>query len=298
MKKTLFLTAFLLCSVTATFATIITVRVSNYKFSPSTVNAKLGDSILFKWQNGIHTTTSLSVPTGAASWNKPMDSAHKKFGYILKKTGTYSYDCTIHSAVMKGTINVTAALSSGFSDFSVALSQDAKALLNWKVKSESDIAYYSVQRSTDGDNFKEIASIKPTGNSSNVQFHSYTDNTAENSSKYVYYQVQIVDKSGNKQLSGIKMFTQKLASSKLITSISPNPISTTGHLMVQFNADKQGKMLMQLYSESGRFIKQAEMTADKGVNNGHFHLGDIMPGTYYVTCTLGTIIEKHIIIVK
>ena len=85
---------------------------------------------------------------------------------------------------------------------------------------------------------------------------------------------------------------------QLKNRLSPNPISSPGHLMVQFNADKEGKMLMQLYSESGMFIKQAEMTADKGLNNGHFHLGDIMPGTYYVICTMGTVTEKHIIIVK
>ena len=56
-------------------------------------------------------------------------------------------------------------------------------------------------------------------------------------------------------------------------------------------------MLVQLYNQNGSFIK-AEMTAAKGLNNGHFHLGDMTPGTYYIVCTLSAIKEKLTIIMK
>ena len=114
--------------------------------------------------------------------------------------------------------------------------------------------------------------------------------------KYVYYQLQLVDKKGNSELSDIKMLTNPMQSPKLITGISPNPISSPGHLMLQFNADEDGKMLVQLYNSNGELIKQAEMSAVKGVNNGHFHLGDLDPGSYYLVCTLGDIKEKHAIL--
>ena len=114
----------------------------------------------------------------------------------------------------------------------------------------------------------------------------------------MYYQLQLVDKNGNSELSDIRMLTNPLQSSKLITSISPNPISSPGHLMLQFNADKDGKMLVQLYNSNSDLVKQTEMTAVKGVNNGHFHLGDLTPGTYYIVSTLGDVKEKHMIIVK
>jgi hypothetical protein len=122
--------------------------------------------------------------------------------------------------------------------------------------------------------------------------YKYTDQT-NLTDKFVYYQVQLVDKKGNTQLSDIKMLTNPVQTSKLITSISPNPVSSPGHLMLQFNADREGKMLVQLYNSSGELIKQTEMAAVKGVNNGHFHLGDLKSGSYYIVCTLGGVHEKH-----
>ncbi len=57
-------------------------------------------------------------------------------------------------------------------------------------------------------------------------------------------------------------------------------------------------MLVQLYNQNGSFIKRVEMSASKGLNNGHLHLEDMTPGTYYIVCALGTIKGKHTIIMK
>jgi len=200
---------------------------------------------------------------------------------------------------MTGVIRVSASAIAALTDLNVDLSQDEKAVINWKITNEKDISYYSVQRSTDGENFTEVTKINPSG--SEITTHAYRaiDNTISDN-KYVYYQLEIVDKSGNTQLSEIKMFTRPTRTVKLITSLSPNPISTAGHLMMQFNADKEGTMVVQLYNQNGGLIKQQEMTAVKGLNNGHFHLGDLnlAPGSYYIICTLGNVQEKHAIMIK
>jgi plastocyanin len=292
MKKIVLL-SFLISSFTATFAKIITVQVVNFQFMPSTVNAKVGDTIRWVWKQGTHTTTSLTIPAGALAWNKPIDINHRVFRYKLTKAGTYKYRCNIHASIMKGTINVTARLAADLNSFSVADDEEAKALLNWKTGSSKDLAYFSVQRSTDGENFKEIGRLSPN----QLSQYKFTDND-NISGKYVYYQVDMIDTRGYHQLSEIQMFTRKSKAAKLITSFSPNPISRPGHLMLQFNADNDGKMLVQLYNQAGVFLTQTEMTATKGLNNGHFHLGDLAPGTYYIVCTLGTLKEKHTIIVR
>jgi len=193
---------------------------------------------------------------------------------------------------MKGTINVSAALAGGLNSFAIS-DDNAQALLSWKTVSSKDVAYFSVQKSNDGDKFTEITRVKPSGNT-----YSVTDKNAS-AGKYVYYQVEMVDAKGNRELSPIEMYVNNhVAAPKLVTSISPNPISKPGHLMLQFNADKDGAMLVKLYSQNGTFIKQAEMTAVKGLNNGHFHMGDLTPGAYYIVCTLGNTTEKHTVIMK
>jgi len=291
MKKFI-LSVFFISVFTAAFAAKkIKIKVSGTSFQPKTVNAMVGDTILWVWVSGNHTTTSTSVPTGAKTWNSPITTTTKKFKYILKVAGTYKYQCNIHVQFgMVGTLNVTKALAADLTSFAVD-DASTNAILNWKTESSKDISYFSVQRSIDGDNFTEVARVQPEISNQ----YKFTDKN-NSSSKYVYYQVQMVDAKGNSQLSEIKMFQQKTAANKLITSISPNPVSN--HIMLQFNADKEGSMLVQLYNQSGTFITQTKMDAFKGLNNGHFHLGDLTPGAYYIVCTLGRTTEKHTIIVK
>ncbi|MEP6846513.1 MAG: plastocyanin/azurin family copper-binding protein, partial [Panacibacter sp.] len=281
MKKFTLVTALIICSFSIASATTIIVRVSDFQFKAKTVNAKVGDTIKWVWKGGIHTTTSVSIPAGAVAWNRPMDSAHKTFKYILRVAGTYQYQCTFHAPFMVGTLNVTTPLAAGLNGFAVN-GDNLKAILNWKTITSKEVAYFSVERSTDGDNFREIKRVLPSiGN-----VYSFVDNEA--TGKYVYYQLKMVDTRGITEFTDIKMNTRDVTFDKLVTSLSPNPISSPGHLMLQFNSDIEGSMRVQLFAQNGRLIKEANMWASKGVNNGHFHMGDLPSGTYYILCSLGT----------
>jgi plastocyanin len=103
----------LLLSVMAIFvftmagATTHTIQVANFSFTPNTLNAVVGDTVIWQWVSGTHTTTSLTVPSGAATWNAPMSSGSPTFQYVISTAGTYTYDCSIHPSVMTGTITVT-----------------------------------------------------------------------------------------------------------------------------------------------------------------------------------------------
>lgn len=297
MKRLLLFTVITLCCVSATFATIHKIKVADFQFSKKRVNALVGDTIKWIWQSGSHTTTSIQVPPGAVTWDALMNVNSKVFLYKVKKTGTYKYMCRFHSAVMMGVIKVSTPLAAGLKDFSVDASENAIAAINWKTGNDKDIAYYSVQRSTDGENFTEIARVKPAAAAAVQQSYHYNDNSACKGS-YAYYTVQMVDKKGNNQLSEIKMIATQNKSLKLVTSLSPNPISKPGHLMLQFNAGAEGKMQAVLYDAAGKAVKQTEFYATKGLNNGHFHLGELTPGSYYLVCTLGKLKEKHIIVMK
>jgi len=107
MKKMLLVAAFLIGSMSATFAATHHVLVSDFQFTPSAINAVVGDVIVWRWQNGMHTTTSTSVPTGARPWDAPMNSTSQRFRYRLRVAGTYQYHCSIHP-IMQGTITVSA----------------------------------------------------------------------------------------------------------------------------------------------------------------------------------------------
>ena len=294
MKKHVLLAVLLMACLSAAHATVYTVQVSNFQFTPATVNAVVGDSITWSWVVGSHTTTcdpatqtGTSLPAGAATWNSPMNSTTNLFTYQLAVAGIYNYICIPHAAFgMIGVINVSSVLPVVLLTFTATVTPNNKALLKWTIASEQNVSYYSIQKSMDGKTFTEAGRITAGGNSSVQKMYTYTDNTTAND-RYIYYSLQIVDKDGKKQLSPITLYKNENIKSGIIVSISPNPINSPGHLMLQFNADKPGTMLVQLFDMAGKLIKQTNMMAVEGINNGHFHLGELPAGTYLVVFSLG-----------
>jgi plastocyanin len=103
------LSAVLINSVT--FATTHVVSVSSFMFSPNTLSVSVGDTVKWQWVDGTHTTTSLTIPAGASSWDSPMTNANQTFSYRVAIAGTYNYQCTPHAGIMTGSF--TASSSSG-----------------------------------------------------------------------------------------------------------------------------------------------------------------------------------------
>ncbi len=297
MKK-IFSTLFIcLCIFINANAKIFTVSVSNFQFSPSTVNANVGDTIKWVWVNGFHTTTSRNIPAGASSWDAPIQGAGQTFSYKLTVTGTYNYWCAIHTTEMEATLKVGGSLAVTFNDFNISSTIENNVLLKWQTLSETNTSYYSVRRSYDAKDFAEIAKVTAAGNSSGIKSYQYTDALYNKSVKYIYYCIAVINKDGSTQLSDIKMFQNNFVASKLITSLSPNPV-TNGHLMLQFNADRAGEMSVKVFDVSGKLILATQMSAIPGLNNGHLHLMDVASGSYKIIFELNGIKETHTIFMQ
>ncbi len=114
MKKILFTLLFTIVIAANSFATIRTVTVSSNMFTPSNLNAFVGDTIKFQWSDGFHTTTcdgtnGTTRPAGAAAWNANMTSGSPTFLYRITTAGSYHYVCLPHAPGMAG--NITATVS-------------------------------------------------------------------------------------------------------------------------------------------------------------------------------------------
>src|SRR5664279_4169314 len=107
------------------------VDVENFQFSPSSFNVVVGDVIHFEWVNGGHTTSSSSVPMGAATWDANINSFTPTFDYTVTVPGTYNFFCKIHGAlVMSGTFVATGVMPVTLSAFNIS-TQNNKPLLSW-----------------------------------------------------------------------------------------------------------------------------------------------------------------------
>ncbi len=113
MKKITFLfsalVAIMLISNSAN-ATKWIITVQNFSFSPNNLPGVIvGDTVRWNWINGSHTTTSTTIPGGAASWDHPLNSSSTFFEYHVTVAGNYNYKCTPHQSMgMVGSFTATA----------------------------------------------------------------------------------------------------------------------------------------------------------------------------------------------
>jgi plastocyanin len=100
MKKLILTLAIFLFLTPVIFARIITIEAGpngSRTFVPNSVtDAHVGDTIKWVWISGIHTTTSVTIPSGALAWDAPLTSSDPTFFYKITVPGTYNYKCTPH----------------------------------------------------------------------------------------------------------------------------------------------------------------------------------------------------------
>jgi len=89
-------------------AKINEVQVLSNSFSPASMNVSVGDTVRWTIVSGFHTTTSTSVPAGAATWDQPISPFSPTYEYIVTKAGTYNYQCTPHG--FTGAFNASAPI--------------------------------------------------------------------------------------------------------------------------------------------------------------------------------------------
>lgn len=98
MKKIILPTLFMILSLVisipamATVVTITSVSTPSEGFSPNSFTISCGDTVAWVNGNGIHTTASTSVPSGASTWTSG-DLNSTPYYYIPTVAGTYNYTC-------------------------------------------------------------------------------------------------------------------------------------------------------------------------------------------------------------
>ncbi len=302
MKKihTLFIVLFL--GISRLYAATITVQVSDQGFKPTNFTANVGDVIKFQWTGPLenHTTTSVTIPSGAASWDAFSGPGSPTFLYPVTKPGNYFYKCTPHAFFQNGVLvgmvaNFTVnpvVLPVKLTSFDVSLSNEGTKV-KWKTTFEKNVDYFTIIRSNSASNFKEIARIKAAGNSSEEQTYNFTDYNLPND-PFLYYALVTVDLDGTTQYSDTKVLKNQLkASAKLITSISPNPLNKGDHLMISYSAMVDGKLNVKLQNMNGKLVFEDQLTASIGMNNSHLMLPDLESGIYIATFSLGDVKEVY-----
>jgi uncharacterized repeat protein (TIGR01451 family) len=163
-------------------------------------------------------------------------------------------------------------------DFNVAFKNNL-VTLNWVTRQEINNKEFRIERSVDGVNFEQIATVTGAVNSSVTKTYSYDDYQFPHVSRVFYRLVQI-DLDGSKQSSTIKWVYLKDFNSKSldIYAISPQPVTNWANLSII--APAAGNYLFTLLNSMGQLINQKQIFLQKGHNSTPYDCTGLPSGYY------------------
>ncbi|MBK6397977.1 MAG: T9SS type A sorting domain-containing protein [Bacteroidetes bacterium] len=165
MKKITILLLFVLMSMSKiSQSAVIPVSVENIVFNPANIIVNVGDTIMWVWSAGFHTTTSTAIPVGATPWDAPIDASNPMFMYQVTVEGEYDFICSIHSS-MGMVAHITVLGTSGLP----SVSATQFSIVNNLVERDLAVKFHSGKnwqvelRSLTGAMVKEFSLVTETG---------------------------------------------------------------------------------------------------------------------------------------
>jgi hypothetical protein len=160
-----------------------------------------------------------------------------------------------------------------------------KALLNWSTSSELNANHFVLQRSTDGENYDDMAIIfAREGNSNSLRQYNYSDPIASVNSSLVYYRLKVVDMNGNFEYADFELIKLPKQSKQSNILAYPNP--SQSELRITIPDSWQGKSVSyHVYNVHGSLLKQK--ICDNAGQMELLNIADLPVGIYIVKAVNG-----------
>jgi hypothetical protein len=275
------------CSSTAT-GTCTTPATPS--FNSATKNISTGQTVSYTISNAdsgrLYTIVDASNPSisygvskiaAGTSVTLPSSTFTSAGTYNVKMMGlsTESSTCNCNSVSASIVVSAT-ALPLTLLSFTGTYEGTA-ARLGWTTANEILIDHFTIERSTDGRDFKAIDKVMAAGAGNGTHAYSYTDGVAPDKA---YYRLAIIQQDGSLQYSNTIALSRN-GSLVNTATIMPNPFGN--ELMVAVSLDQEASIDIRITDMFGNMVKSGSYNAQKGLNNVKVSsLDALKPGLYLV----------------
>jgi hypothetical protein len=142
--------------------------------------------------------------------------------------------------------------------------------VTWATAQEINTSHFSLERSTDGRNFAEIAKVTANGNSNVLLNYNYTDNSPVRGINY--YRLRVVDRDNSGKYSQVRSVRNEGLAD---VAIYPNPVNDV--MTVSITADK---------AERGKIIYTRTLNIAQGDNKLPVNVSNMASGAYIIKVQL------------
>lgn len=157
-------------------------------------------------------------------------------------------------------------------------------LLYWVTETEINNAGFGVERSTDGENFKEIAWVDGALNSSARLDYTYRDMSPLTGASY--YRLAMEDTGGRVEHSDVEVVKRNDGTGFGIISIGPNPSANLLNVSI-LNEEELGDVEYMIYDLMGRKVRHGKQQLTLGINNFSVEAAMMGTGMYLFTAAKG-----------
>jgi hypothetical protein len=154
-------------------------------------------------------------------------------------------------------------------------------LLNWHVAQISNHSYFSIERSTDGINFSEIARNTNYINGPGEITLTYTDNSVPQGDKKIFYRVKQCDQDGRCRYSVIRSVDFESKDQNI--TLYPQPVY--GKLNIIYKSKDEGTATIAINDIHGKKILVQTQYLFSGSQTLEVNTGKLVPGSYFITIT-------------
>lgn len=166
-------------------------------------------------------------------------------------------------------------------------------LLQWQTAQELNSSHFNIQRSSDGQAFKTIATVKATGNSNTVITYHHLDNSSQAAtSATVYYRIATADMDGTLRYSNIATIKNTLQSS--LFAVWPNPAGAVINLQSKTTV---AAATLTITDVAGRPVYQASHHLP-ALTGTPVYVAALRPGMYVLTIRAKGINESITVVKK
>lgn len=158
--------------------------------------------------------------------------------------------------------------------------------LEWITQTEQNSAFFRIQRSFDGQTWKNVAQLEAAGNSIAQQSYQWEDNNVGTRmpGSYAYYRLKQVDTDGSSGYSEVRVLERR-GSQQPSLSLRPNPAEDI--VQIQGNLSNEGPLQIRLLDLNGQVHR--ELVLENGLQPGfQLNVQDLPAGVYFLDLRNGS----------
>lgn len=156
-------------------------------------------------------------------------------------------------------------------------SDNLNVCVNWSTANEENTHVFTVQKSTDGNNFYDLQSVNAAGNSIGLLNYTITDKQPALGTNY--YRLKQINLDGSEKYSEIK--TVNFDAKNNNVSIAPNP--TVNNVQLQFFATENANTNITIRDHNNKIWQTINYVATNGLNHVQLNVNTLPAGVYMVT---------------